>query len=361
MKTKTLCFFAFVVVTFAAFASSVSFSQVKSLFDTGKTPYKIMEESKEHYYMENVGAIVDSIPVSDFVNVYFPQKLQHAHYPKIISIGDSLIKYSLFKFDPSALKLVNEGEKYYLKFNYEKARRLFKKAIAISDSCYIAYIYIGDTYALSGKPSKALKYYNKAYSINPNDYKIPLSQGRAYKMMKKYNEALEKFIDALVLLPRNEDVLSELSSLAKVMNFKLVDNSFHPQALVLKKDDGVHIYVGDNPNWLFYAVVKAVWLGENYYGDSLTAKDSGLPTWSTQEEWEALVYMIENYVSMRKENDVEDDAYLDKLARIMDDDLLTGFILYEIGSRLFPDIVLQTPMAARKEVRGYINKYVVVR
>jgi len=71
--------------------------------------------------------------------------------------------------------------------------------------------------------------------------------------------------------------------------------------------------------------------------------------------------LIGNYLSLKKDNNVEQNEYLDRLAAIVKSDYIDGFILYEILSHLNSDVVLLMPQTVRDEVRSYINKYVIVR
>ena len=80
-----------------------------------------------------------------------------------------------------------------------------------------------------------------------------------------------------------------------------------------------------------------------------------------EEERECLVNLLSVYVAHRGEKDAVDDDRLNRLEAIAKDHLLDALIIYELASRVSPQVVLTLSDEERSRVRTYVEKYVLTR
>lgn len=320
--------------------------------------FKIMEKSTTHYNIKSINSLKD-ITSNEFGKILYPPLTTHIEYPKVIEIDSSLYLQS-FSFDSLAWQEVLNGEEYYKEKDYKNALKYYEKAMSISESLYVGYLNAGDCYLMQDSLSMALDYYKKAYNINPYDYRTSFYQGTVYLKMQDIEKAKENYINALVLKPRHQNLMNVLTALSTKLNIKVNSQTFEPKALVRYEGDSVAVYfdLNNDSYWMAYAFAKAIWLGEKDI--RLKISNSIDDNWNSHAENQAIFSLVEHYYNMIEENKIEHNWYLDQILDIMKEGYLSEFGIYEIASKINPDIVLQMPKDFRERIKEYVKKYVII-
>ncbi|RMI13540.1 MAG: tetratricopeptide repeat protein [Calditrichaeota bacterium] len=322
---------------------------------------KILTESKTIYNILPLDST--DIPREKFLEVYYPEVRPHTEYPWIEIRGDSSIILREYECGEDAWEAIKVAEEHFFKKEYSRALEHYERAMAASESCYVAYLLAGDCYLMVDQPERALDYYLRAKKLNPYDYRVYFFSATAHMKLGQPDLAVENYIRALTFKPRHKNILEPLSSIQQELGIKIYDNSLHPAAVVQKgKDGAINIYVSlkkEDRMWMAFAMAKALYLGEPDFGGG--KEDSPRVFWTSREEKQAIFSLMETYLSMRENNEIPPVPELDRLKKIIQDGYLEEYILYELASRMVPDVVLQSGPLVWKRVEAYIRKYVVVQ
>ena len=328
-----------------------------SIFLSNSEIIKIMESSKTTYSITSTEEL-DNISISEFSKLYFPQLTHHVEYPLVVE-NDSSLYLKSFPFDSLAWKVLLRGEECYKDQDYEQALLYYKEAINLSENFYIAYLNAGDCHLMQNNFPEALSYYKKAYNINPYDYRCSFYQGTAYSKLEDYINAKKFYLNALVLKPRHTNLMNVLSSLSDKLEIDVNEQTFEPKALAKMEDGKVEIYLDlkNNTVWMAYAFAKAIWLGEKEV--RLKLSNDVDTKWNSIAEKQALLCLMENYINLLDDNKIQHDEYLDRIMNILEDGYLDEFVIYEIASKMNPDVVLQLPKNFQVRIKEYLEKYVI--
>lgn len=346
-------------VTFTVMTSMLGFGQ-KIKYLSNQQIYKIMEESKVHYNILSMDHLPDSLKGKSFDAILFPRMAAPISYPTLKKT-DSGFTVIESRFNEDAVSFFEKAEKYYGEKNYDAAIEQYNSAIKADSTMYLAHLYLGDCYLNTEKTEEALKCYQNANRINPYDYRTSFFQATALGKLGRFEEVTEKYRDALVVKPRHNNIMLVAGKMSSLLKISVTDDAFIPKSLALKGPDSIYAYfsVDESSAWLAYALAKSVWLGEEKI-DGLKEADSKA-YWGTTEEKQAIIALLDAYDGTKVNEDFKQDSYLEKLRLIVADGLLDAFILYEIGSKIDPNLILRMPADVKEEVRKYISKYVLVR
>lgn len=322
--------------------------------------FKIMEASDVAYKIQSIDNLKDVKP-EQFIDVYFPVKQPKHTFPWIKTTAKSRELHE-FPFHPKALKLLEKAEPFFKKRQFKEAMALYKKALSHQKDCYVAMSHMGDCYLLSGEPEKALDYYNQAIAINPDDHRTFFYKGNTLTVLKRWKEAKEAYIEALTRFPRHQ---GSLSALIANQNQFLVDvrrDFFLPRALARREGDGVAVYIDMKDKhgiaWTTYALCKAVWIGEPEH--RIEASGASDNVWSSLEEQECIGNMLSKYMSQRLTFEVRPKIEFERIFQTHEDGYFPQFLIYEIGSRMVPDVMIMADKVQRTKMREFIRRYVVV-
>jgi tetratricopeptide (TPR) repeat protein len=322
--------------------------------------YKIMEASEVTYTIMSIDKLKDLKP-EQFIDIYFPVKQSKHAFPWIKTTSKSRELHE-YPFHPEALKLLKKAEPLFKKRRFEEAMALYKKALSHQKDCYVAMSHIGDCFLLSGKPQKAIEYYDQAIAANPDDHRTFFYKGNALTALKRWKEAKEAYIDALTRFPRHP---GSLSVLIASQNQFLVDvrrNFFLPRALARREGDRVAIYLDMQDEhgmaWTTYAICKAVWIGEPEHRKEASGKSDSI--WSNLEEQECIGNMMAKYLSQRLTFQVRPKIEFERIFKTKEDGYFLQFLIYEIGSRMIPDVMIMADQEQRIKMKEFIRRYVVV-
>jgi tetratricopeptide (TPR) repeat protein len=101
----------------------------------------------------------------------------------------------------------------YYSSDYEKAKKIFERIIALSPNNYRAYYNLGITYFNLGQIENARSSYETALKIKP-DYKYCYyNLGLAYESIERYEEALKYYEQALEIDPNFSYALTAQSQI----------------------------------------------------------------------------------------------------------------------------------------------------
>lgn len=128
-----------------------------------------------------------------------------------------------------------------------------------------------------------------------------------------------------------------------------------PGFLGVKGPNGIDVFAGANNQWLGYALCKAAWANEERFK---TKHHAG--QWSLEEEHACVLNQlmsVYNAVGGKAEALPPLEAHIFDAANAH---LLDGYILFEIVGRNCPIMLSTMNDDARRQVEGYIRKYVIV-
>ncbi len=320
--------------------------------------FKIMEGSSTTYNIKSLEELKD-ISIEDFSKLFYPQLVNHIEYPLVIEVDSSTYLKS-FSFDSLAWLELLKGEEFYKNKDYKNALVFYEKAISISDSLYVAYLHAGDCHLMQNNLSEAIANYELALTKNPFDYRPSFYLGTAYSRLQDFEKAKTNYINALILKPRHPNLINVLTLMSNMLNIKINSQTFEPKSLVKQEGDNIEIYLDlqNDPVWMAYAFAKAIWLSEEDVRIKITGKVD--TEWNSQAEKQAIFSLMENYYSMVEKGKTANNEYLDLILKIVKEGYLTEFVIYEIASKMDPDIVLKMPLNLRNRIREYVKKYVIV-
>ncbi|NOX33282.1 MAG: M48 family metalloprotease [Deltaproteobacteria bacterium] len=109
---------------------------------------------------------------------------------------------SLFK-KKEGIKLLQQGEKYLEKKDYEEAGNIFKKSLKKLKNDYTAHVLMSKCLMIREKPAKALIHANIAKKLYPSEVQAYHIAGIANIKLKQYTKAYKDFCKSDELLPGN--------------------------------------------------------------------------------------------------------------------------------------------------------------
>jgi len=308
-------------------------------------------------YKIKPSASLPEIALSDYAKAYFPLQGEHVLHPVIEKKADGSPAIGKMKIDPAALRQFSQADNVFMNAEYDKAMRLYQKAIALSETCYDAYLRTGDCFLFVKKdPQQALAYYKKALAVNPNDYRPHFFCGNACCALGDVAQARRHYLEALVLKPRDNTLMAVLEKSQADLHVRLQLQTFAPKALARMEQGAVTIYLAEKKSiedvaWLSYAAAKAVHIGEKEQPDD---------AWSMHDEKEAIGCLLYTYRSQLEKKKAKPVAYLERLYRIANGGLINEFIIYEIMAQMYPDVVLVLSEPMKQSVKEYVKRFVFV-
>lgn len=273
---------------------------------------------------------------------------------------------------PAASKLLAEGEKAFQAGEHIEAAARFMLAVEKDPEAVTAHLFLGDAFLIGGKdPELALAQYQKAIALDPTFPSGHLFASTAYVQLGRKADAREEIIRLLTYHPSYEPVW-KIARNPQVWGIRPVrSHRFEPPKgyLGVKGPKGIDIYGGTNGEWLGYALCKAAWANEPQFQAKRT--EGG---WSLDEEYACVLNQFGAVYNATKaklqekasapvaQSDVVAalpplEAHLHEVAS---EQLLVGYILFEIVGRNCPLGLRVMDDAMKRQVEGYIRKYVIV-
>lgn len=334
--------------------------------EKGALPYLTVREIMQRMEASNISysiassAALKEIPPERYADFLWPLGILREETPWIETDSRGERKVVPFPFDSKALSHLMTGEPLFQAQRYPEALTIYAEAAQLSPRCYLAFSHVGDCYFATHQYERALESYDKAIEINPHDFRTFFYRGDALTKLGRYGEAREAYIQALALNPRHDNTLHAVRAQSEKLRVNLHDDPFAPQALARQEKGGIAIYLNlkeENPHWLAYGSCKALWLGEPAHRkEMLGTTDHG---WSNIEERECLAALLTVYLDQRESGKLRQDPALERIGKILKEGFIDQFILYEMGSRVDPNIMVRLGPAAQDKMRQYISRHVV--
>ncbi|MFZ5444706.1 MAG: tetratricopeptide repeat protein [Myxococcota bacterium] len=255
--------------------------------------------------------------------------------------------------DPSA-----KAEEAFRAKKYDEAEKWYRKALERAPDLYILHAYVGDAILFgNGDPKLALEEYSRAIAKNPDDYRLYFFRANAHRHLQQADASLADLRRSLVLKPRNQVLVTAVQRAGGTMG-RIEPDLFVPRAFVRREGAAVAIYADvERPEWLAWANCKALWLtDEAHRVEMIGSKQRGF---STVEETECLAALVSLYAARLESGEGMRDDRLDRLVTIVNDGLASSFVVYELGSRVDPQIVLHLDASFREQLARYVEKYVL--
>ncbi|MCE9667005.1 tetratricopeptide repeat protein [Myxococcus stipitatus] len=313
-----------------------------------------LEKSETAYRIEGKDS-----PPGGWADQLWPQQVQAREAPKVLE-RDGVKSIVEWPSHPEAQALLNEAEPHFQAKRYDEAATLYEKATEVCPDCYVAWNFRGDAAYFSGDIVTALKFYRKALSLNPNDHRTWFFQGNALARLGRFAEALDSWAWCLVLNPRYPIIRQFFRANAE-LGLVIRDDVIVPRGYAERAGDAISVQFDPDhdPAWLAFANCKALWLGEPSHRVEMTGSDR--EHYTTVEEMECLGSALIVHANQRSEGKTDHlDPTLERLTAITRDGMLGNAVLFEVGARIHPQVVLTLEDSVRQELKAYVLKHVLV-
>lgn len=319
--------------------------------------FAVMDKSEQTYELQDAEALGD-LKAEDYASVYWPSNEGGVQFPWIELDGHGGRSLSGYDLGEGCVSILAKAEPHFDAKNYEKSRKLYLKATNKFPKCYLAYASLGDTYYFNGNALEALPWYLKSIELNPYDFRGYFYKANALHALARFDEARAAYLTALAMKPHRESITGAIKERLADIGAEFIDSPFTPRALARQEKDKIVIYTSaDTPYWMVYGMCKAVWIGEPAHREARTGDREY--SWSLQEERQCLFSMLESYYASREEGELESDPEMERIFAVAKDDLIDGFILYEIVYQIHGDFLILYPDSLRDEVLKYVTLHVL--
>ena len=301
-------------------------------------------------------------PPGGWAEQLWPQRVEPLLYPRVVE-KDGVRTLAPPYDEPEAQRLLDEAEPHYQANRYAEAAALYARATEVCPRCSNAWLFRGDAALFAQQPEEALGYYRKATALNPDDYRGHFFQGHTLARLGRRAEAREAFASALVLNPRLP-TLRKLLAMNPQFGLAITPDVVAPRGFAERTATGVEVaYDGNHsPAWLAFATCKGLWLGEPAHRVEMTGSESGMHFTST-EELECLRAALIGYEIAKQKQGTDADARdegLERLGVIAEAGMADALILFELATRVHPQMTLTLNDATRARLRAYVLQYVLV-
>lgn len=319
-----------------------------------------MEASSVRYRVADASSLKD-LPMERWTELLWPQLVAPIEEPLVTAGRGGARTVTAYPSDPRVHPLLEKSEPLFQAKKYEEAAAVYQEALKLDPRYYVLWSHLGDCSYFRGDYETALRHYEKALSLDPDDYRLWFFKGNALGRLGRRSAALDAWVTSLVLKPRNPVLLEILRTGARQLRIDVRDQPLLvPRGVARREGKDVAIYsdLEAGPHWLAFAVCKGVWLGEPSHRKALTGdEDEG---WSSRAELECLAALLTGYESARADGKAKKDVRLDELRGVVDEGLATELIVYELGSRIHPQLTLTLTDAQRASLRRYILQHVLL-
>jgi tetratricopeptide (TPR) repeat protein len=317
---------------------------------------KHMEASPIAYSIKTLESLHDVAPDA-FGGLLYPQRVRPVELPQVRVEGGKRV-IAPAPCDAAQPRL-HQAENIFQTKHYDAAAALYDEAIAQSPKCYLALAYRGDASFFAGDVKTALGFYQRALAMNPDDGSIYVFRSNAYARLGRKPEALEDLRTSLALRPHVKTVLDVARKLEGSGAITVRDVPFVPEGFARKEGDGYAVYTdATRPAWLGYAACKALWMAEPEHRAQVAGTSQA--GFSIAEERECIAALLVAYDSLRQKGSQPEEPQLEYLEGILKAGDLDAWIVYELASRVDPQVVLRQPPELRKRIVDFVRKHVLV-
>jgi tetratricopeptide (TPR) repeat protein len=316
--------------------------------------FRRMKDSPVRYDIKGWDALTN-VPRDQIADQLWRPRHERIPFPTVSVSADGERAVVSYRFDPASMREVEAAEPDYKAKRFADAEKRYLTAVTLSPQNYLAWSDLGDCALDQGRGQEALTDYDRALALDPHDYRLWFYKGDALAKLGRKSEALDAYAFSLVLNPRNPILLGKL----KRSGLDVLPDVVQPRGFVRKEADGVAVYADTQgaPAWGAVAVCKALWLGEpSRRAEAKVAAGA----WSSFEEAECLSSLGAAYAAARAKEGFVPEPALERLARIgLEDHMLNELVVYELGSRVDPQIALRLSDDQRARMKRYVLKHVM--
>lgn len=190
--------------------------------------------------------------------------------------------------NPEAEAALREGESFFGRGEYPKARAAYERAYKIDPKIYEAALFIGDTYYAEKRYAESEPWFARAVAIDRDRELAYRFWGDALMYQNKLKEATEKFIDAFVADPYSRYSWDSIDKLTRKQGkqfnvLTVIPPGNEPLAELVIKPDLLSETDGTK-HWVKYNEMRDQWKRETFkktfpgevYRDSLQEKAAAL-------------------------------------------------------------------------------------
>lgn len=295
------------------------------------------------------------IDTSDLIDVVYPLDVKPVELPQVKVVGGKRVVVAA-PCDAASPKL-KEAERLLHEQRYTEAGALCQSAVALAPNCYAAYAHRGDTEFHQGRIAEALADYDKALALNPDDGSIYVSRAFVLQRMHRISEYVDALRWSLALRPRDPTVLEILRASQGFAHITVRDVDVSLHGFARMEGSAVAVY-SDGEAWLGYAACKGLWLADPAHRKA--APGTARHAFTLQEEQECVAALLGAYEKSKRSPKFVDDPQLSQLEEISRAGWAPEWIVYELASRVDPQVVLTLPKRERRRVFEFVKRYVAV-
>lgn len=277
--------------------------------------------------------------------------------PAFVKNPDGSMEVVPFGRDPEIDDLLEKVEPLFEAKDFVGAEKGYAQILEKFPDDYSLQLDWGDAALFSGRAEVALGRYEKATRLNPADHRSWYYRGNALAALGRKKEAIDAWVRAIAMRPEYTPMLTGLETKAAAFGYVVRSRSLLPAARVEPTKDGFRVSVSTKePHWLAWGICKAMWRGEPEHRKAMTGREQD--TFSILEEKECLVNTMSMYEN-RKKGEARDPTVEQMLAALKAK-LFSGYLIYELASRVEPHLFLQQSPEAQRVVEDYVRKFILV-
>ncbi len=313
-----------------------------------------LEASKVLYKVDGMDS-----PPGGWGDQLWPQRVSAVEAPWVVEEGGQRVIRE-WPVDASVKALLDEAEPHFQARRYDEAAKLYARATDACPDCYVAWVFRGDAAYFADDAATALEHYRRATTLNPNDHRAWFFQGNALAKLERYQEALDAWAWCLVLNPRYP-VIRQFFRTNAHLGLVVRGDVIVPRGYAARDGEAVSIQFDPNhdPGWFAFANCKALWLGEPSHREKMTG--SSEEQFTSVEEMECLASALAVHETQKAEGKLDAlDPTLERLLDITQEGLLLEAVLFEVGARIHPQVVLTLDDELRQRLKKYVLTHVLV-
>lgn len=242
--------------------------------------------------------------------------------------------------------LLKKGEEAFSEKEYDRALERYTKVHETEPGYHHVLTLIGDIHFAKGDYDRATGYFLKVIELNFADYAAHWFLADTLWKTGKREEAVRRMTIAHLLNVHHPLMMKRLTAMREAVGRPWKDWTFAPQYSLAK--EGETVKVNFHPDWIGYALVKAVWAYEPGYAESVSGPDHAKQVVKMDEEKEGL---LAQFVTTEKNEKFR------HLGEIIDAGYVNEMIYYEMVGRIVPEALILMPREFFDRVVEYVDRF----
>jgi tetratricopeptide (TPR) repeat protein len=292
---------------------------------------KIMEESDLIYEID-----ADYVPAP----VDSPVVLSNQMYLRKSGGGYDYVMYAL---SDQALAVHERAEEAFRGGQYVEAITQYERLREVQPDYAHALTLIGDAYFCMQRFDSAEAYFLRAIDANYIDYDAHWFLADTYGRTGDVGSAVREATIAHVLNANHANLQNAIRHHRRTADRPWKEWSFTPEYTLSR--DGNKVVIKTTPEWMGYAMVKAVWEYEPGYAASMLDRPRETLAIVWPEEKEAIMTLL-----------IQKDKF-PRIDEIVEKGYFQEFVLYEITARRHPSVLVLLPREDFLRVVEYVNLF----